>query len=99
MNKEHRLRRNSAPIDLYGLSHRMHYYKHLKDALEAHESKAKSISFRHGLLEHQRKANYRNELDRVHGYLSLNSSRLPIGTREKLNKRKHELQTLMKNIA
>ena len=48
----------------------LHYFKHLKDMIEAHETKAKSIHFRNKLLERQKVANYQNELDRLRGGLS-----------------------------
>jgi hypothetical protein len=48
----------------------LHYLKHLKDMLEAHETKAKSIHFRRRLLERQKVSNYQNELDRLRGGLS-----------------------------
>ena len=48
----------------------LHYYKHLKNILEAHEAKAKSVKFRKHILERQKVANYQNELDRLRGGLS-----------------------------
>jgi|AntRauTorckE5430_2_1112549.scaffolds.fasta_scaffold59522_2 hypothetical protein len=48
----------------------LHYFKHLKNMMEAHETKAKSIHFRRRLLERQKVANYQNELDRLRGGLS-----------------------------
>jgi hypothetical protein len=48
----------------------LHYLKHLKEMLEARETKAKSIHFRNKLLERQKVANYQNELDRLRGGLS-----------------------------
>ena len=48
----------------------LHYYERVKDQMEKHELKAKSIQFRKNLLERQRVANYTNELDRVRGLLS-----------------------------
>ena len=48
----------------------LHYLKNLKEMMEAHETKAKSIHFRRKLLERQKVANYQNELDRLRGGLS-----------------------------
>ena len=48
----------------------LHYFKHLKNMMEAHETKAESTHFRRRLLERQKVANYQNELDRLRGGLS-----------------------------
>jgi len=48
----------------------MHYFERVKEQMEKHELKAKSIHFRRNLLERQKVANYTNELDRVRGLLS-----------------------------
>ena len=51
------------------------------------------------LREHQNKMNYVNELHKIHGILSQNSTRLPIGTREGLIERKKHLKELGASIA
>ena len=89
----------SAPHDLFGLSSRISYFKNLKDQLEAHQSRTKSIMFRRKLLEDQKKQNYANELHRTRGVLSQNDTRLPIGTRERLKERQKELYKLGGQIA
>ena len=89
----------SAPHDLLGLSSRTKYFKNLKDQLEAHQTKTKSILFRRKLLENQTKQNYANELHRIRGELSRNDTRLPIGTRERLREREKELYKLGGQIA
>ena len=48
----------------------LRYFELVKDQMEKHELKAKSIQFRKNLLERQRVANYTNELDRVRGLLA-----------------------------
>ena len=45
-------------------------FENLKEMMEAHEIKAKSVHFRRKLLERQKVANYQNELDRLRGGLS-----------------------------
>ena len=45
----------------------LNYYKQLKDVLEAHETKAKSINFRRHALQRQKIANYQNEKERIMG--------------------------------
>ena len=89
----------SSPNDLFGLSSRINYFKNLKDQLEAHQSKSKSIMFRRKLSENQKKQNYANELHRLRGVLSQNDTRLPIGTIERLRERQKELYKLGGQIA
>ena len=89
----------SSPNDLFGLSSRISYFKNLKDQLEAHQSKSKSIMFRRKLLENQKKQNYSNELHRIKGALFQNDTRLPIGTIERLRERQKELYKLGGQIA
>ena len=89
----------SSPNNLFGLSSRINYFKNLKDQLEAHQTRTKSIMFRRKLLENQKKQNYANELHRIRGVLSQNETRLPIGTRERLKERQKELYKLGGQIA
>ena len=70
----------------------LHYFELVKDQMEKHELKAKSIQFRKNLLERQRVANYTNELDRVRGLLS--RTVLPGQTRVGLTERARHLRTL-----
>jgi hypothetical protein len=70
----------------------LHHLKNLKNALEAHQTKAASILFRKQLLEHQNKANYTNELSRIRGELS--RTNLPHQTRQELNNRVERLKKL-----
>jgi hypothetical protein len=70
----------------------LHYYKNLKNQLDAHETKARSIQFRNNVLERQKVNNYNNELDRVRGELS--NSVLRGNSRDHLIKRRNELVRL-----
>ena len=70
----------------------LHYFERVKDQMEKHELRAKSIQFRRNLLERQRVANYTNELDRVRGELS--KSVLPGQTRLLLAQREKHLRAL-----
>ena len=70
------------------------HLEHVKKELELRKAKGNSILLRKKLMEHQNKLNYSNELDRVRGYLSQNDSRFPIGTTERLKKRKDQLEKL-----
>jgi hypothetical protein len=76
-----------TPHDMYGLNYSKQYFKNLKDFLEAQQSKASSVLYRKKLREHQDKVNYTNEIQRLRGELSKNDTRLPIGTRERLETR------------
>ena len=51
----------------HAIKNRPRYFKQIKDMLEAHELKAKSIHFRTKLLQDRRKASYQNEYDRLRG--------------------------------
>ena len=70
----------------------LHYFELVKDQMEKHELKAKSIQFRKNLLERQRVANYKNELDRVRGELS--KTVLHGETRSGLTQREKHLRIL-----
>ena len=72
----------------------LNYFKNLKDTLEAHQTKAKSVLFRRKLLEHRDKTNYTNELQRIRRELSKNDTRLPDGTRERLEARVKHLKRI-----
>ena len=68
--------------------------ENLQKELDAHQTKRASILFRKKLLEHQTKANYTNELQRIRGELSRNDTRLPQGTRLHLHNRMTNLKAL-----
>ncbi len=88
-----------TPHDMHGLNYSKQYFKNLKDFLEAQKSKAASVLYRKKLREHQDKVNYTNELQRIRGELSRNDTRLPIGTRERLEARVKRLIELGGDIA
>ena len=48
---------------------RTHYYKNLKQRLDAHNDKVSSINLRNKWLKTQKKANYQNEYDRIRSEL------------------------------
>ena len=70
----------------------LNYYKKLKNQMEAHETKAKSIQFRNHVLQRQKINNYSNELERVKGELS--NSVLGWQSREHLLNRQFQLKRL-----
>ena len=48
---------------------RSHYYKNLKQRLDAHNDKISSLNLRNKWLKTQKKANYQNEYDRIRSEL------------------------------
>ena len=79
---------------MYGLNYSQRYFKNLKDFIEGQKNKSASILYRKKLLEHRDKVNYTNEVQRLRGELSRNDTRLPIGTRERLEARVKHLKEL-----
>lgn len=77
----------------------INYFQNVKRELEARQTKQANTLYRNKLKEDQTKINYVNELHRLHGILSQNDTRLPIGTRERLNARIKHLKELGANIA
>ena len=74
----------------------LNYYKQLKDVLEAHETKAKSIHFRRNALQRQKVANYQNEKERIMGQMAQNEKRGLTSTH--LRRRKEELERIVRDI-
>ena len=72
------------------------YFENLKNVLEAHETKAKSVQFRRHLLQRQKIANYQNEKERIMGEISQAEQRGLISVN--LKRRKAQLNQLIKNI-
>lgn len=70
------------------------YLENLKKELEGHKTKSANLLYRKKLKEHQDKMNYTYELNRLRGILSLNDTRLPIGTTLRLKQRVEELKKL-----
>ena len=74
------------------ITNRLHYYKTLKDKLDAHATKASSIDLRRQWLLKQKKVNYQSEYDRIRGEIEHNNVKgLSV---ESLKKRKDDLAKL-----
>ena len=69
------------------LNNQIRYFQNVKREVEARQTKVANLSYRNKLREQQDKENYVNELNSLRGQLSKNANRLPIGTRERLQKR------------
>ena len=82
------------PSDMYGINYSQRYFKNLKDFIEAQKNRSASLLYRKKLKEHQNKVNYTNEIQRIRGELTRNDTRLPIGTRERLEERLKHLKEL-----
>ena len=66
------------------------YWKRVKNQLEAHELKAKSINFRNNLIQGQKTLNYKLEYDRLRGILS--HTVINQQTKDNINKRTDDLK-------
>ena len=71
---------------------RLHYYKNMKDELDAQKAKAKNILLRKQILESQNRNNYQLEYDRIRGQ-SYDNNLIP-STRQYLQRRRVELERL-----
>ena len=69
-----------------------HYWKRVKDQLEAFNTKVASIALRKNILEYQNRINYSNEMSNIRGILA--SKRLPFQTVARLKSRHEELKRL-----
>ena len=67
-----------------------HYFKLVKDMMERHELKAKSINFRMKLLQDRRKSMYQNEYDRIKGIIG--HTVVPEQTKEIIQKRMKQIE-------
>lgn len=76
------------------LNNQLNYLQSLKKEIEGRKFKAAKTSYRNKLREQQDRDNYMNEIYRIRGELSKNDNRLPIGTRERLEKRVEEIKNL-----
>ena len=76
------------------LNNQIRYFQNVKRELEARQTKVANLSYRNKLKQQQNKENYLNEIQRIRGELSKNDNRLPIGTRERLEKRVEEIKKL-----
>ena len=74
------------------ITNRLHYYKTLKDKLDAQATKASSIALRKQWLDKQKKLNYQSEYDRIRGEIEHNNVKgLSV---ESLKKRRDDLAKL-----
>ena len=74
------------------ITNRLHYYKTLKDKLDAQATKASSIDLRRQWLLKQKKVNYQSEYDRIRGEIEHNNVKgLSV---ESLKKRRDDLAKL-----
>ena len=78
------------------IANRLHYFKTLKDKLDAHATKARSINLRKQWMDSQKKMNYTNEYNRIRS--ELEQSKLKGLTTDLLQKRKNKLKELGANI-
>ena len=76
------------------LNNQLNYLESLQREIKGRKFKAAKISYRNKLREQQDRDNYMNEIHRIRGELSKNETRLPIGTRERLEKRVEEIKNL-----
>ena len=74
----------------------MWHVKHLKDMMEARETKTKNIHFRKNSLERQKVANCQNQSDRIKG--ELDQAELRGLMAHALKKRKESLDNLTKHL-
>ena len=70
------------------------YLEQVKKELEARQTQVSNISYRKKIKAQQDKENYLTELHRIRGVLSQNSTRLPDGTRDRLNQRIQQIKNL-----
>ena len=70
------------------------YLEVIRKELEARKSKVGNISYRKKIKDQQDKENYLSEIHRIRGVLSASDTRLPIGTRDRLNQRIKQIQDL-----
>ena len=67
-----------------------HYFKMIKELMERHELKAKSINFRTKLLQDRRKSMYQNEYDRIKGILA--HTVVPEQTKDVIQRRMKQIE-------
>ena len=76
------------------ITNRLHYYKILKDKLDAQATKASSIALRKQWLEKQKKMNYENEYNRIRGEIARQTVFRGGTSLASLEKRKKDLEDL-----
>ena len=76
----------------------MEYYKRLKEQVEAHETKGKSLQMRRNIIKAQQLANYQNEYDKIRSILEQSITKRERGiTTKTLNKNKEIFNNLGAN--
>jgi hypothetical protein len=70
------------------------YLEIIRKELEARKTKVANINYRKKLKEQQDKENYLSEINRIRGVLSASDTRLPDGTRYRLNQRIKQIKNL-----
>lgn len=68
------------------------YIAWLKNQLEARETRDKSISFRNDIIEANKRANYRNQIDRIHNEIQRDN--LPHNSLEHLQHQINQFKNL-----
>ena len=102
VSKSKSLSYDSRPLSLQTnvidkhIANRLHYFKTLKDKLDAHATKARNNNLRKQWMDSQKKMNYTNEYNRIRS--ELEHSKLKGLTTELLQKRKDHLKKLGANI-
>ena len=74
------------------IRNRLDYWKRVKNTMEMHETKQKSILFRKQILDDRVRANYQNEYERLRGVIA--HTVVPERTRQRLINRIGQLQNL-----
>ena len=70
------------------------YLELVRKDLEARKTQVSNISYRKRLKEQQDKENYLTEVHRIRGVLSASDTRLPDGTRDRLENRIKQIKNL-----
>ena len=70
------------------------YLELVRKDLEARKTLVSNISYRKRLKEQQDKENYLTEVHRIRGVLSASDTRLPDGTRDRLENRIKQIKNL-----
>ena len=78
------------------IANRLHYFKTLKDKLDAHATKARNNNLRRQWLSSQKKMNYTNEYNRIRS--ELEQSKLKGLSTQSLRDRRDKLKELGANI-
>jgi HPt (histidine-containing phosphotransfer) domain-containing protein len=70
------------------------YLEQVKKELEARQTQVSNISYRKKIKAQQDKENYLTEVHRIRGVLSASDTRLPDGTRDRLENRIKQIKNL-----